>query len=224
MKTLFTLLLLLAQLMARAESYCNVAIIRDPDGYTNVRELESRQAPIVRRLHQNEVFWFDLEKYRGQQEWIPVWVPQDDFSRSTEPHIQGYVHRSRLQSLATLPAYRGAAFRFRYDLIPFNKKAHVIDRSAGWVQITDVPYAWGVDGTMPKTEIRAIRATVRGRRLAIPGRLLAGLFECTNSFDVYRQGATYFVHQNNSDGAGAYTVVWVLTRHGLHQRLVGTII
>ena len=40
---------------------------------------------------------------------------------------------------------------------------------------------------------------------------------------VYRSGDTYFVQQWNSDGAGAYELVWVLTKEGLQPRLVGNI-
>ncbi|MCB2377594.1 hypothetical protein LGH70_08370 [Hymenobacter sp. BT635] len=91
------------------------------------------------------------------------------------------------------------------------------------VEIKDVPYAWGVDGTMPKTEIRAAQATLNGKRVPIARQLLAGLFECTYSVEVRRHGSTYFVYQNNSDGAGGYTLVWVFDSKGLRQRLIGNL-
>ncbi|TGE25557.1 hypothetical protein E5K00_10325 [Hymenobacter aquaticus] len=229
MKTILTLLFGLYLLPARAaDLYANTAIIRDLDGYTNVRATPTRQGQILLRLRENQVFFFDPEEYEQHQEWITVWVAPDRFN--TQPvgdaadasyHTQGYVHRSRLQTLLSLPAYRGPEFRIRYELVPFRAAAHTVDRSQGWVEIKDVPYAWGVDGHMPRTEIRAVRATVQGQAVPVPRRLLAGLFEAPQPTDVFRRGNTFFVVQQNGDGAGGYTLVWVFTKAGLQQRLVG---
>ena len=41
-------------------------------------------------------------------------------------------------------------------------------------------------------------------------------------FFIYKNGADYFVHQTNSDGAAYYEIVWVLNEKGLKQRLVGS--
>jgi hypothetical protein len=50
------------------------------------------------------------------------------------------------------------------------------------------------------------------------------IYEYTNSFKIYKNADNYFVYQWNSDGAGAYQIVWVFTKAGLKQRLVGSII
>ena len=83
---------------------------------------------------------------------------------------------------------------------------------------------WGTDGGLPKTEVVDIKVTIAGNEVPIHKVFYADIYECTNDFEVYKKGETYFVYQRNSDGAGSYEIVWVLDKNGLKQRLVGTII
>ena len=48
-------------------TYGQVAIIQDADGFTNVRKLPHRQAKIIHKIYQNEVFWYNDEasKFRS---------------------------------------------------------------------------------------------------------------------------------------------------------------
>ena len=73
-------------------------------------------------------------------------------------------------------------------------------------------------------EVTAIKANINGQTFDINRIFFTDLYKCSNTFRVYLNDDTYFVHQWNSDGAGAYELVWVLTEEGLQQRLVGTIL
>lgn len=95
MHTLKLLLMLLvlswrpaqAQLLGEFEA----AIIKDADGYTNVREEGSKQAPIIRRIVANEPFWFSPEDYTSNKEWIGVEVATSKFSE--EIGVAGYAQQ-----------------------------------------------------------------------------------------------------------------------------------
>lgn len=57
-------------------SYSQIGIIKDKDGYTNVRKATSIKSKIVYKLKENEAFWFnDIG-----EDWIEVFIPQDKFS------------------------------------------------------------------------------------------------------------------------------------------------
>ncbi|MCB2377595.1 hypothetical protein LGH70_08375 [Hymenobacter sp. BT635] len=104
MKLILTALFTLLLFPALADnSFCHVAIIRDADGYTNVRAEASGRASILTRVADDYAFEFDLEAFRNQEQWVAVWIPQERFGRS-HPDIQGFMHRSRLRPLNTLPA------------------------------------------------------------------------------------------------------------------------
>lgn len=93
-----------------------------------------------------------------------------------------------------------------------------------WASAIDGRPIWGADGELPKVEVVDINITIDGNEVPIHKVFFSDIYECTNNFEVYKNGDTYFVYQRNSDGAGSYEIVWVLDKTGLKQRLVGTII
>lgn len=198
-----------------------VAVIHDPDGYTNVRKSPEAQSEIVHRIFENEVFWYNEEE--SENEWVPVIIHQNDFSldNAKYPYIDGFVHKSRLMPLAKLTPYEGDAFQFEYTIAPFDSTGRVIGRMDGFVDYIDGRRIWGTDGSFPRTEVSEIKVSANGPSIEIHPVFYRDLFECTNSFKVYRNGDAWFVWQMNSDGAGAYELVWVFTKSGLKQRLVG---
>ena len=222
LKTLFTIALLFFCLIATAQ----VAIIQDEDGYTNVREAPNGQAKIIHQIHENKVFWYD-DNPDAAQEWIKVYIPKNNFSFdcASSELMNGFIHASRLKPLGALTRYDGANLTFEYKIQAFDSTNRIIDREDGeWAIAIDGRPVWGADGGLPKTEVVAIKASINGQPIEIHSVFFSDLYECDNTFRVYQNGDVYFVHQWNSDGAGAYELVWVLTEEGLRQRLVGTVL
>lgn len=219
--TLLLLLMFGTSFVKAASCPCDLAVIQDRDGYTNVRAEASIQAQVIARVPNDKVFWFYPEEYDQPQEWIMVYVPTDRYNQSMA--TQGYMHRSRIKPLCQFARPAASELYFHYDLQPFNAGAHTIKVEENWYQILDIPEIRGTDGGKPRVEVKSITARVQGQPVVIPSRLYRGTFECTNNFEVRRKGNIYFVYQNNSDGAGGYELVWVLTKAGLKQRLAGTI-
>lgn len=207
-----------------------VAIINDKDGFTNVRKQPNTSSSIIYKLQENEVFWYSDEVVDSAKTWIKVIIPkQKKFSSYTDGNsnstFEGFIHKSRLLPLEKLPTFRGKDFTFRYLLKPFDPKSHTLTYVNGKsITKIDNKHPWGIDGDMPKTEIKSVGVSLKGKLLTIPKSLLVDIFECTNEFNIYQNKNTYIVYQSNSDGAGGYELVWVFTDKGLKQRLVGTII
>ncbi|KAA3440545.1 hypothetical protein [Rufibacter hautae] len=222
MKNLLVLiLLLLSSVLAEAQ----VAIINDKDGFTNVRKQPNGQAEIIYRISSNEVFWYGTEEDNG--EWITVYIPKNKFSfSSTQPdYLQGFIHKSRLLHLEKVRPYKGSDFSFEYVIAPFNLKNRIVDKQKDkWVTEIDGRPVWGTDGNFPKTQVKAVKVKIAGQLVSISKAFYEDIYECTNTFKIYQNGDTYFVYQWNSDGAGSYQIVWVFTKAGLKQRLVGSLI
>jgi len=204
-----------------------VATIQDPDGWTNVRKAPDGKSETILKVYENEVFWYDNEEADQEQDWISIYIPKNDYclGKSEPNYIVGFIHKSRLLPLEKLAGYTGNDFTFEYQLSDFDSTNRIIDKQDGkWVTAIDGRPVWGRDGGFPKVQIKDIKVIVEGQKIEIHNVFFSDIFECDNEFSIYRNGDTYFAHQWNSDGAGAYEIVWALDKNGLKQRLVGTII
>ncbi|TRZ45119.1 hypothetical protein [Robertkochia solimangrovi] len=204
-----------------------VAIINDPDGWTNVREAPDGKSEVIHRIYENEVFWYDPELSEIQQDWIPIYIPKNKFSfgNSMSNVINGFIHKSRILPLDSLKSYSGNDFSFEYEIVDFDSTNRIIDKQDEiWVTFIDGRPVHGTDGNLPKTQVKNIEVKINSKSIKVHQLFYSDIFECDNTFDTFKIGDTYFVYQSNSDGAGGYEIVWVFTKDGLIQRLVGSMI
>lgn len=201
-----------------------LAVIQDDDGYSNLRAEPWGEAEILHRIPHNYVFWYDPEPIPTVEDWVRVMVPRDpySFSCSAEPELVGYLHRSRLQPLNNLPRADSSEAAFRYIMKPFDPENRIIDSDEKWIVRLNGRTFWGLDGIIPTTEVQQIVTSIGDRNLNIHPVFYSDLFQCSNDVEIYHDDTTYFVYSPNSDGAGYYEVVWVITQSGLQQRLVGS--
>lgn len=208
-------------------SFGQVATIQDLDGWTNVRKAPDGQSEIIHRVYENEAFWYDYETTDKEQDWISIYIPKNDFclGKSEPNFIVGFIHKSRLLPLEKLEKYIGSDFSFQYTLSDFDSTNRIVDKQEGkWITAIDGRPVWGTDGNFPRTKVDDIEVKIDGQEIQIHKIFYSDIYECDNDLSILKNGDTYFVHQWNSDGAGAYEIVWVLDKNGLKQRLVGTMI
>ncbi len=209
------------------KSIGQVAVIEDKDGFTNVRLEPNSKSEIIYQIKTDQVFWFGEDHYDKNSEWTSVYIPKNNFSFDcTSPdYLKGFVHKSRIRPFNEKEEYTGTELTFEYVIKPFSDKNKIIDyQESKWIVAINGLKPWGTDGGKPNTEIKEIKVNLNGKEIIVPKVLTIDIYECDNKFDIYKIGKTYFVHQWNSDGAGAYEIVWVITENGIKQRLVGTII
>ncbi|MCU4174078.1 hypothetical protein [Carboxylicivirga sp. N1Y90] len=202
-----------------------IAIIKDVDGYTNVRSKASLESDIIFKIKDNKAFWYD-HSVKDTTDWILVYIPKNDFSLGCSDYnlIEGFIHKSRLLPIRGLDEYTNSDFKFSYVLGSFNSTNRVIEKiSNRSIKLIDGQSFWGTDGELPTVEIKSINVNLKGLDIEIHKAFYNNLFECDNDFTIYEQNETFFIYQDNSDGAGYYQVLWVINKNGLIQRLVGTI-
>ena len=208
-------------------SFGQVATLQDPDGWTNVRKAPDGQSEIIHKVYENQVFWYDYEEIDEEQDWMSIYIPKNDYclGKSDPNFIVGFIHKSRLLPLEKLKGYTGNDFTFEYQLSDFDSTNRIIEKQNGkWVTAIDGRPVWGTDGNFPRTQVDDIKVTIDGKEIEIHQIFYSDIYECDNGLSIYKKGTTYFAHQWNSDGAGAYEIVWVLNKNGLKQRLVGMMI
>ncbi len=74
-RTFYTIILVLMI----SNTFGQIAIINDPDGWTNVRTKPDAKSQVIHKVFENEVFWCDYSIKDTEQEWVLVYIPKDAF-------------------------------------------------------------------------------------------------------------------------------------------------
>lgn len=217
------LLILLTNLYFFGQS----ATIKDPDGWTNVREKPNSNSKILHKVFEGEFFFWTNSGFK-ESEWVKVFIPINKYSledkNADNPTIQGYIHRTRLFPTESIPKYKGDKFSFEYITQKFEPSEKKIKYSKNGIASINGRHIYGTDMSTPGRQVNKIIVKINNERIPIHKVFYEDIFECNNKFEVHKIGNLFIVNQWNSDGAGAYEIVWVLDKNGVKQRLVGSII
>jgi hypothetical protein len=220
---LFTLLLVRA---SRAQT----AVVRDADGYCNIRQSADIGSKIIDTLHIERLVYILPDQENS--EWYQV-----DYIKSNrklqDQICSGFIHRSRVVLLSSLGRFTRVeenastlllnldSLHFEIAFRPFSRKVRKIEygKSEGeerYVKFIDGKFPWGIDGNIPRQEYEYIKIVVGKRTNRLAPKFIGDLFEPNlNMTSAYYDPASgrCYLEALNSDGAGAYMVVWVF-EHG----------
>lgn len=239
-KLIFILFILLSFTCAKAQNIGAFAIIKDKDGFVNVRESRNAKSKIVGKISDNQVFE-DMDAIQNEKnEWVYITygVSKHKTGLSNKPEDQefGYIHKSRIQYLSNLPKLRmkiisenNAEFKNENLTITiqtgkFIPKEHQIKKQDGFISKIDDQYPWGIDGIKLENliEIKAIKITHKNEVFKIPIKNLTGIFspDFKNTQIAIGPDKTIFIAMSNGDGAGAYNVVWTIKDNNVKDQFV----
>ncbi|MFI5158056.1 MAG: SH3 domain-containing protein [Sphingobacteriales bacterium] len=224
MKTVSTLLLFMnCCFLVNAQSF---AIINDKDGFVNVRKEKSAKSPIVGTINNDAVFSFDDEDAKGSQ-WIKVFKqdPQDKDGGG----IEGYIYKNRLTPLSKFKSINKVKL-FKDSCVAINDSVTVVVKSNLFNPLkhkliySSVPgeqrvlikiagrHFWGTDGEMPKKVISLVKVVKNNVLIILPKNTFDDLYEPSfRTLKVYfGKNNVMYIEMDNSDGAGAYTIIWII--------------
>ncbi len=228
---LTAMLLIFTGSTVQAQYMAPFAIIKDKDGYVNVHAEASKDAKVIDKLLENQLFEDQSQFGSGSEEWVYISYG-DKKSRKfpvnrMEEESVGYIHKSRVLYLDKLPQLKRKIINpnqaeFQNDTLKlviktgkFIPQNHTIEREDGYISKVDNIVAWGVDGSLDReapAEIKSITITHKNRIFPFPKEALTGMF-CPNFENMYvviSNDNTLFVVMSNSDAAGAYNVAWTI--------------
>ena len=110
-------------------------------------------------------------------------------------------------------------FVFTIVKAPFDSSKH--DMSKHDMNIIDGKYARGCDYSLPWSEIISFSLIIDNEKIKIPNDLYNSFYNPSfksrnlNAFWSHKYDGI-FVYMNGSDGAGAYSVTWFLSKEGTH--------
>jgi hypothetical protein len=200
---------------ANAQSF---AIINDKDGYVNIRENRSVSSAVVGKILNDDVFDYDES---DKSEWVRVYTQEiEDKSGG----IAGFVYKSRIFPLSTFNTIKNIRY-FKDSCIAkndslivviksplFNPKRHKLSYNDNEVKKIDNRTFWGTDGELPKKVISSLKIKINGVSILIPQNAFNNLYEPRFKTLKIFIGAnnSIYIELDNSDGAGAYSVIWTI--------------
>jgi hypothetical protein len=223
-------LLFLFTVLVVGASRAQTGVVKDADGYCNIRQSADIGSQIIDTLHKERLVYVLPDQENS--EWFQV----DYIKSNRKPQDQicsGFILRSRVVLLSSLGRFsRGEesashlilrldSLSFKIAFRPFSRKVHKVEygKSEGeerYVKSVDGKFPWGIDGNIPRQEYEYIKLSIGRRTSKLPPKFIDDLFEpnlgMTSAYYDPASGRCY-LEALNSDGAGAYMVVWVF-EHG----------
>ena len=235
MKHLFILFLLLTTNAFAQGPFGDYAVVKDKDGYVNIRAKESVKSKIVGTLPNNTLVYalFDTTEDETGEEIFFNWIAVD----------KGYVHKSRLKKVRDLPSIgkgkeqgnsitiAGKGISVTLTKQPFDKTKHKITKKKHKEYseyIIDGKRAQGLDGGLflPEDHYKSITVTINSKNVPIPKSAYDDLYEIgiwdTNNFAYYdKEDDVLYIIAHNGDGYLAYEVCWQIVKGEYKTRIIG---
>lgn len=205
-------------------------VIDDKDGFVNIRKSPDVSNNIIDTLRNGEiVFCFELAK----GEWLPI-----DYDLSHQ-NKSGFIHKSRVKfierfSEITYNSLTDSSISFKKDSIKlfmtktkFNpknnklqyQKADASKNERAWLEKINGKEIWGTDGDVPRNQYGQAILTLGKNQIQLP---IDNLFEPnlrSTSVNVDEKNKVIYISSTNSDGAGAYALLWIIENGVCKQRI-----
>ncbi|MBX7154440.1 MAG: hypothetical protein U0Y96_02770 [Candidatus Kapaibacterium sp.] len=209
--------------------YGQFAIVTDKDGFANVRSSAKITNNITDKLNNGEIVYC-LER---NNDWLTI-----DYTTSNEQK-SGYIHKSRVMFIheyEKIPRhvlnFRSITFRkdsiscliTKTRFITYNNKLQYSKRIPDnneyrYLEKINGKEIWGTDGGIPKYQYGKVELRFGETTIQLP---IANLFEPNldvTSIYIDKPNNSVYITAENSDGAGAYAVLWVV-KDGIFERKV----
>ena len=236
MKHLLILFFLLTTNAFAQGPFGDYAVVKDKDGYVNIRAKENVKSKIVGTLPNNTLVYglFDTTQDETGEEIFFNWIAVD----------KGYVHKSRLKKISDFRAIevkvQGNSIIFDDKDVKvtitkqkFDKTKHKITKKEhdGWTElIIDGKAIYGIDiyggndDSLPEDHYKSITVTMKGKNVPIPKSAYDDLYQIFYfSSSVYydKEAEALYILAHNSENASAYEVCWQIVKGEYKGRVIG---
>ena len=235
MKHLLILFFLLTTNAFAQGPFGDYAVVKDKDGYVNIRAKESVKSKIVGTLPNNTLVYglFDTTQDETGEEIFFNWIAVD----------KGYVHKSRLKMIGEFPSIgkgkeqgnsitiAGKGISVTITTQKFDKTKHKITKKKHKEYseyIIDGKSAQGLDGGLflPENHYKSITVTINGKNVPIPKSAYDDLYEVWvhpyNNMVYYdKEDDVLYIFVRCGDGAFSYEVCWQIVKGEYKTRIIG---
>ena len=226
MKHLFILFFLLTTNAFAQGPFGDYAVVKDKDGYVNIRAKENVKSKIVGTLPNNTLVYEFLDEEFNPSNWV---------------HIDsGYVHKSRLKMISEFPSIgkgkeqgnsitiAGKGISVTLTKQKFDKTKHKITKKGqgSYEQLIidgkEIIYGW--DGSLAQDHYKSITVTMKGKNVPIPKSAYDDLYEISYfSSSIYydEEAEALYIYAVNGEAGLAYQVCWQIVKDKYITRIIG---
>ena len=224
MKHLLILFFLLTTNAFAQGPFGDYAVVKDKDGYVNIRAKENVKSKIVGTLPNNTLVYGFFDKEYNPTNWIEV--------------DKGYVHQSRLKKISDFRAIevkvQGNSIIFDDKDVKvtitkqkFDKTKHKITKKEhdGWTElIIDGKKMYGIeDELLPDDHYKSITVTMKGKNVPIPKSAYDDLYQISYfSSSIYydEEAEALYIYADNGEAGLAYEVCWQIVKGEYKTRII----
>ena len=229
MKHLLILFFLLTTNAFAQGPFGDYAVVKDKDGYVNIRAKESVKSKIVGTLPNNTLVYEFLDEEFNPSNWV---------------HIDsGYVHKSRLKMISEFPSIgkgkeqgnsitiAGKGISVTITTQKFDKTKHKITKKKHKEYseyIIDGKRAQGLDGGLflPENHYKSIVVNINGKNVSIPKSAYDDLYQVwvhpyNNEVYYDKEDDVLYIFVRCGDGAFSYKVCWQIVKGEYKTRIIG---
>ena len=227
MKHLFILFFLLTTNAFAQSPLGDYAVVKDKDGYVNIRAKENVKSKIVGTLPNNTLVYGFFDKEFNPTNWIEV--------------DKGYVHQSRLKKISDFRAIEGKVqgnsiifddkdVKVTITKQKFDKTKHKITKkgqgSYEQLIIDGKEIIYGESGSLTQDHYKSITVTMKGKNVPIPKSAyddLHGILydRYLNRFIYYYEEAeALYIYAVNGEAGLAYQVCWQIVKDKYITRII----
>ena len=225
MKHLLILFLLLTTNAFAQGPFGDYAVVKDKDGYVNIRAKENVKSKIVGTLPNNTLVYGFFDKEFNPTNWIEV--------------DKGYVHQSRLKKIFDFRAIEGKVqgnsvifddkdVKVTITKQKFDKTKHKITKKGqgSYEQLIidgkEIIYGW--DGSLAQDHYKSITVTMKGKNVPIPKSAYDDLYEIfyfSSSIYYDEEAEALYIFAHNSEASFVYQVCWQIVKGEYKTRIIG---
>ena len=228
MKHLLILFFLLTTNAFAQGFFGDYAVVKDKNGYVNIRAKENVKRKIVGTLPHNTLVYEFLDEEFNPSNWV---------------HIDsGYVHKSRLKMISEFPSIGEGKEKETENSITlaekgisvtistqkFDKTKHKITKKKHKYYeelIIDGKSAQGTD-FIPENHYKSIVVNINGKNVSIPKSAYDDLYQVwvypyNNEVYYDKEDDVLYIFVRCGDGANSYKVCWQIVKGEYKTRIIG---
>ena len=228
MKRIIVLILLLIPYF----NYAQFAIIKDDDGYVNVRKQANNKAKVIGKIKNDDIVYLNPDEF-SVNNWLYAY-----HENKSQDQITGYIHSSRLKLVSDFKKieyqkstnntvfFKNDIERIEVEIAiqPFNstKNSTKFSKKDGFYYAYKNKPIWGTDGGLPNTSYKFVKVKIKDEEVEVPQESLENLFQPTIiekvsdfkyiEINYDKNDDVLYISSLNSDGAGSYVVLFVFEK------------
>lgn len=221
------IVIILCFISVSAIAQAEFAIINDKDGFVNVHRTADMKSTIIGKLTTTSIFIPSEDESSKNSKWVKIYQQQN-----AGDVLIGYIYHDRYKLLSSfkkightkqtpnIVTIKNDTIAVKITSAKFISKNHKLtyhkyedpNAKGSYLQKIDGKIFWGTDGENPKTSVVDLKVTIKGKEVFIPKSAYSDLFEPRFSSAVVYLSPdnTIYIQLDNSDGAGAYSVIWIV--------------